>query len=265
MTAAGSVGVVVPCHGYAALLPEAIESALDQSRPPDRVVVVDDDSPDDTRAVAERYRDRGVEYVHRANGGPAAARNTGAAACDTELLVFLDADDRLDARYLERTVPVLEAAPDVVGYVYTQCRYFGAQEGVSSFPQWDVRRLLRWPFVHVSALLRGDLARRFPYDEKARRGVEDWDFYLTLAEAGFGGVLVDEPLLWYRKHGGESRGDRLASDPEAERTFHEILRKHWRLGGVAHALRVEAYYARRVARRRLRRGRSAPVGQAGDQ
>ena len=253
MTSPTTVGVVVTCYNYASLLPEAVDSVLNQRHPADRVIVVDDDSPDDTRVVAESYRDRGVEYVHRANGGPAAARNTGAGACDTDFLVFLDADDRLDEHYLDHTVPVLEAAPAEVGYVYTQCRYFGAEEGTTSFPSWDAGRLLRWPFVHVSALLRGELARRHPYDERTRTGVEDWDFYLTLAEAGYGGVLVDEPLLWYRKHGGESRGDRLATDPAAERTFHDILRKHWRLGGLGHAVRVEAYYARRAARRRLRR------------
>lgn len=267
MTADPSVGVVIPCYGYADLVAEAIESALGQSRPPAQVLVVDDGSPDGTGAVAARFSDRGVEYVRRPNGGPAAARNTGAAACRTDYLVFLDADDRLDPAYVERTLPVLASAPEEVGYVYTQCRYFGAEDGITSFPAWDARRLLRWPFVHASALLRTQLVRRFPYDERTRTGVEDWDFYLTLAEAGFEGMLVDEPLLWYRKHGGSSRGDGLAADPTADRTFREILRKHWRIGGIGHALRVEAYYARRGLRRRFGRGSavSVPIGGSAHQ
>lgn len=246
------VGVVVTCYGYAALLPEALESALGQTWAPGRVLVVDDGSPDDTAGVAARYADRGVEYLRRPNGGPGAARNSGARACDSKYVVFLDADDRLDPRYLERTLPVLAAAAPDIGYVYTQVRYFGVEDGVSRFPDWDVKTLLKWPFVHASALLRGELARSHPYDERRRPGVEDWDFYLGLAEAGYRGVLVDEPLLWYRKHGGESRGDRLEAHAEAERTFHEILRRHWRLGGVGHALRVEAYYARHWVDHRLR-------------
>ena len=252
------VGVVIPCYGYAHLLAEAVESALGQSYPPRQVVVVDDGSPDDTAAVAARYGAAGVRYLRRPNGGPGAARNTGAAACDTAYLVFLDADDRLDPLYLERTLPVLEAAGDEIGYVYTQCRYFGAEDGVSSFPSWDRARLLRWPFVHASALLRAELLRRFPYDEGRLAGVEDWDFYLTLAEHGIGGILVDEPLLLYRKHADSSRGARFDADPEADKTFHRILRKHWRLGGVGHAVRVEAYYARRALNRQRRR----PAGRA---
>ena len=39
------------------------------------------------------------------------------------------------------------------------------------------------------------------YDESLRIGLEDWDLYLTLAEQGIEGVLVDEPLFLYRIHG----------------------------------------------------------------
>ncbi|HUO49779.1 MAG TPA: hypothetical protein VMU09_13195, partial [Acidimicrobiales bacterium] len=74
---------------------------------------------------------------------------------------------------------------------------------------------------------------------------EDWDFYLSLAEDGFRGVLVDEPLLWYRKHDAGSRGDMLERDRAAEREFRRVLRKHWRLLGVGGALRVEGYYLKR--------------------
>lgn len=248
-----SATVVIPCYGYGSVLGEAIESALTQSQPPCEVIVVDDGSPDDTREVAGRYRSHGVRYVRRPNGGPAAARNTGASACRSEFVAFLDADDRLDERYLECTVPILESASADVGFVYTQCRYFGEVDGITDFPPWDVKRLMRWPFVHASALLRTELVRRFPYDERCRLGIEDWDFYLTLAEAGYRGDLVDEPLLWYRKHAGSSRGDRLEADPAAQRAFHRVLRKHWRLGGLGHALRVEGYYAKADLRQRMSR------------
>lgn len=236
--------VVIPCYGYAHLLGEAIDSALAQTVPPSEILVVDDGSPDDPAAVADSYEDARIKVLRRPNGGPGAARNTGAAACSSPYLVFLDADDRLVPEYLERTLPVLESSAADVGYVYTQCRYFGSESGVSQFPEWNLRRLLRWPFVHASALLRTEVVLEHPYDERRRPGVEDWDFYLTLAEHGIRGVLLDEPLLLYRKHGGSSRGDRLETDPLAERAFHEILRKHWRLGGVRHAARVEAYYLR---------------------
>lgn len=247
------VTVVITCYGYAHLLPEAIDSVLAQTRPPEEVVVVDDGSFDRPLDVARRYAGRGVRGVSRPNGGPGAARNTGASECGTRYLVFLDADDKLEPAYVERTLDTLAACAPGVGYAYTQCRYFGAQHGVSSFPQWDLKRLLRWPFVHASALLRTELVQRYPYDERRRPGVEDWDFYLTLADHGIRGVLVDEPLLLYRKHGGASRGDSLEANPRADVYFRQILRKHWRLGGLKHALHVEGYYARRAIADSVRR------------
>jgi glycosyltransferase involved in cell wall biosynthesis len=254
---ARAVAVVIPCFGYAHLLGEAIESVLGQLSPPGDVLVVDDGSPDDTAAVAGRYAEQGVRYLRRPNGGPAAARNTGAQECAGEYVVFLDADDLLDPRYLARTCEAIGGAGPDVGYVYTQCRYFGARKGTSHFPDWDLDRLVRWNFVHASALIRLDLVRTHPFDEGLRLGIEDWDFYLSLAEDGVRGVLVDEPLLWYRKHDGGSRGDTLEHDRSAEREFRKVLRKHWRLHGVGGALRVEGYYLKR----RLRRRRTSPPDQ----
>ena len=71
------VSVVIPCRDYAAFLPAAIESALSQTAPPHEVVVVDDGSTDDSRAVARGHDVRLIELDGR---GPAAARNAELAS-----------------------------------------------------------------------------------------------------------------------------------------------------------------------------------------
>ena len=255
-TSRPTVAVVIPCFGRGEFLGEAIESALEQTRRPDEIVVVDDGSPDGLRSVVEPYEVEGVGYLRQPNGGPGAARNTGVSGCRSEFVVFLDADDRLDPRYQERTLAFLQEAPPAVGYAYTQCRYFGAAEGTSHFPPFSAKRLLRDNIVHVSALLRTELVRRFPFDESLRDGLEDWDLYLTLAEHGIGGVLCDEPLLWYRKHGNGSRNDELeASGRSGEDLAHRIQRRHWRVGGPLLAARVELWYLRRHASSALAQAR----------
>lgn len=242
------VAVVIPCYGYGRYLGEAVESALAQTVPPTRILVVDDDSPDDTKAVAAAFADRGVDYVWQANAGPAAARNRAAAMVSEPLVVFLDADDRLDPRYIERTRAVLDAAPASVGYVYTQVRYFGAEEGVEThYPPWSVDRLLRWPFVHPAALLRRRLALEHPFDERRTPWIEDWDFFLTLAEHGVEGRLLDEPLLWYRRHDTASRSDEISEDPRGYLVYRAVLRNHRQLAGWRRTARVEGYYLKRRA------------------
>src|ERR1700733_11010259 len=94
-TADLTVAVVLPCHNYGHFLPDALESVRGQTRPADTVLVVDDGSTDDTRQVVERHGDE-VGYLRIDSGSPSAARNAGVRAIDTDLVVFLDADDRIE-------------------------------------------------------------------------------------------------------------------------------------------------------------------------
>jgi glycosyltransferase involved in cell wall biosynthesis len=193
------VAVVIPCYNYGAFLAEAIRSVLAQTHPADDVVVVDDGSSDDTAEVARSFAPA-VRLVTKRNGGLASARNAGARAVTTDLVVFLDADDRLDPAYLERC---LSAYAGTTGkrFVYTQWQEFGDSTERSAFPAYDGALLRDVNFIHASALLPRDVVLSNPYYERMRLGCEDWDFYLGLNERGYRGVLVDEPLLHYRQHG----------------------------------------------------------------
>jgi glycosyltransferase involved in cell wall biosynthesis len=222
------VSVVIPCYNYGHLLAEAIDSALGQSHPPIEVIIVDDGSTDDTAAVVASYG-ASVRYVAQSNSGPACARNTGARAALGAYVVFLDADDVLSRTYVEETLRALTGADARVGYVYTQMRSFDRSEETTAAPQFDPKALLRNNYVHVSALLRIALAREIGYDERLRQGWEDWDFYLRLCEGGVTGLLLDRPLLLYRRHrDGRSLQDGL--DLERKRKLYRSLAwRHRRL------------------------------------
>lgn len=82
--------VVVPCYNGAALLARCLQSLEDQTlRTELQIVVVDDGSKDDSVAIASGFP---VMLVRQANGGPAAARNAGAALAQGPIILFLDAD-----------------------------------------------------------------------------------------------------------------------------------------------------------------------------
>ncbi len=196
------VSVVIPCYNYALYLPDAIRSVVAQTRPVEEVIVVDDGSTDATAAVARQWEHAGVVYVRQENAGPSVARNTGAGRASGDYIIFLDADDLLAPTYVERCLAALAAAPGA-GYAYTQWRTFGTEEQVSRFPAFSPRAILEDNYVHVSALVRAELVRAHPFFVGMHYW-EDWDFYLALLDEGIGGVLVDEPLLLYRKHPGSS-------------------------------------------------------------
>ena len=202
------VSVVIPCYNYGRLLGAAIDSALAQEPKPCEVLIVDDGSSDETQAVAEKYPGR-VRYVYRDHAGVSAARNAGAKLSSGDFIVFLDADDLLEPGYFAACYGALAHSPDRVAYAYTPVRYIGRQEGVSKASPFSLRTLRYGNYVNVSAMLRRRAVLEAGFREDLR-GLEDFDFFLTLGERGYSGVRVNEPLLRYRKHNSSS--DRLSDD-----------------------------------------------------
>lgn len=114
----GLLSVVLPTYQRDYIVGRAIESVLAQTHRPVEVVVVDDGSTDDTRAVVARYGPE-VRYIHQANGGVSRARNTGLRAARGEFIALLDSDDVWLPWKTEAQVSFLRRFPKV-GMVWTE-------------------------------------------------------------------------------------------------------------------------------------------------
>lgn len=203
---APSVSVIIPCYNYGRFLADAVESALGQTIPPQQIIIVDDGSVDDSLAVAGRYTAHPtVRLIAQQNQGAIAAYNNGVRAASGEFFLILSADDRLDPRYLERVVPLLQARPHA-GYVYTAYRMFGARHRLLAAPPFSARRLRLRPYINATALFRrAAWEQAGGFSAAMDGGHEDWDFYVTLAGRGWPGVALPEVLFHYRKHSLASR------------------------------------------------------------
>lgn len=107
------LAVVIPCYNHARYIGEALESCLSQTRKPDRIIVIDDGSKDDSMAVMEPFKARGVEVSGRENRG---AHNTinelvAEAARDCDWISILNSDDRYLPRRFETCFEVAAANP----------------------------------------------------------------------------------------------------------------------------------------------------------
>lgn len=111
------VSVVIPTHNRADIVGRAIESVLAQTYCDVQVIVADDGSSDNTRAVAGAYGPR-VTYVHQANGGVSAARNFGMRHARGEFIAFLDSDDGWQPWKVEAQLAALARHPEA-GLVWT--------------------------------------------------------------------------------------------------------------------------------------------------
>lgn len=94
-----TISVAVPCYNGGRYLAATIESLLNQTRPADKIMVIDDGSTDDSRAIAARYPVRLIR--HEINRGLAVTRNTALASAQSEILAYVDVDATADTRLLE--------------------------------------------------------------------------------------------------------------------------------------------------------------------
>jgi glycosyltransferase involved in cell wall biosynthesis len=109
--AAIAVDIVVDNYNYGRYIAEALASARAQTHPNVRLIVVDDGSTDDSRAVIEAHAGQIDEIVLKENGGQASAINAGLARCRGEVVIFLDADDVLEPHAVATLVEPFAADP----------------------------------------------------------------------------------------------------------------------------------------------------------
>lgn len=121
-----SVGVIVPCYGYADVLEGCVTSVLAQEGVDVRVLIIDDCSSDDTPSVARALTQRDTRVRsrrHSENQGLIATANEGLQwAADHDYIVLISADDLLVPGALRRATSVMDANPNV-GMVYGRAPY----------------------------------------------------------------------------------------------------------------------------------------------
>ncbi|MBO4905930.1 MAG: glycosyltransferase [Bacteroidaceae bacterium] len=102
------VSIIIPVYNVVAYIERCIRSVMNQTYSDIECIIVDDASPDDSIAIAERLI---AEYIgpvrfqilhHEQNRGLSAARNTGIDAATGDYLYFLDSDDEITPDCIEK-------------------------------------------------------------------------------------------------------------------------------------------------------------------
>ena len=124
------VSIITPCFNGERFLQRMLASVVRQTLTDWALVVVDDGSTDRSSEIVEAAaaHDARIQLVRQENHGVSHARNTGCArAPASEYLLFLDADDMLDADMLEVMTAYLDAHP-AVGLAYCAFRVIDADD-----------------------------------------------------------------------------------------------------------------------------------------
>ena len=186
--AAPTVAVIIPTYNRWPLVARAVTSALNQSHPHTRCVVVDDASVDDTPArLREQFGDRVALIQQPRNQEKSAARNAGVRAVATDYVCFLDSDDELTPDSVARRLEIFLRDPAFNGVAYGFSTGAAKPEELSAWlqspPEGDVlTRYLRQHFVNNNGFLlaRETMLRHGMYQETLTHR-EDRELLIRLA------------------------------------------------------------------------------------
>lgn len=113
--------IIVPVYQVEQYLDKCVESIWKQSCGDFEVILVDDGSRDKSGEMCDGYakKDSRFHVIHKENGGLSDARNVGLEAARGEYIYFLDSDDYMDERLLEKTLCALkDTQADMVAFGY---------------------------------------------------------------------------------------------------------------------------------------------------
>ncbi|MBX3439568.1 MAG: glycosyltransferase, partial [Planctomycetaceae bacterium] len=203
------VSVIVPAYNAAGTIADTLESLISQTHPDWEAVVVDDGSTDYTAQIVRQFaaRDSRIRLIQQSNGGEGAARNTGIARARFAWLAFLDADDWISPRHLQRLTEELSRHPhlDAVHCGYARVALDGTvvTERYEP-PTGDLFPTLamRAAFPVHTCIVRKSLVQDVGGFDETLRTSPDWDLWQRVARTGAQFGAVREVLAYYRMQPG---------------------------------------------------------------
>jgi glycosyltransferase involved in cell wall biosynthesis len=208
------VSVITTAYNVGPYIEAALRSALAQTMPDFELIVVDDESTDDTRGQIEKIEDPRLRLLPCSHRGAAGASNFGLERARGEFIAFLDGDDLWTPRNLELQLAVMRAHPE--------CEMtFGLSRMVDAFGRdlGPTSRLAREPLGEADLLVENYCAngsavvlRRSAVERVGAFATDigacyDYDYWLRVAHGRGRNVrCVPEILVLYRRRDGQITG-----------------------------------------------------------
>jgi len=199
-----SISAIVPTCNRPEMAAEALKSIVEQTRPPDQIVLVDDGHDHSGRKLADQFN---VELIETRGRGPAMARNRGVTLAIGEWLAFCDDDDIWLPQRLEKQETRIGEKVDLI--------YADAldDEGERLLTGREAREgqvfgsllLDNWVTTSTVLLRRRAFVKAHGFEERFCPA-EDYRLWLRIGRFG-NFAFVNEPLAAYRAHPGQLQTD----------------------------------------------------------
>jgi glycosyltransferase involved in cell wall biosynthesis len=209
---AAKVSVLLPTYNRQRFIAESLESIIGQTLPPSQVIVINDGSTDDTKAILGPFRGK-IEYLECENRGKPSALNLGMTRVTGDYVWIMDDDDVALPDALSRHVAILESRPEA-GWTYssfiesaTSEKDEGilpqAEKALPDFPEEEflIRLMEQCFLIHPTILVRTSCYRQVGSFRTDLIRCQDYEMAVRLGRR-FLSARVSGPTIYHRVHGG---------------------------------------------------------------
>lgn len=204
------VSVVIPVYNREKTISYCLESVLKQTFPAFEIIVIDDNSTDDTVKIVKSITDKRIHLITMpSNKGAQAARNMGIKLATGNYIAFLDSDDEWLPEKLE--VQVREIVnlkkPCIVhcdAWVVIEEKNEKKLFNVHKLNGYIYKELLTGPGPLYSCLLAPkECFEKIGFLDENVPSYQEWDTSIALARL-YEFIFIDKPLIIYHLHEGET-------------------------------------------------------------
>ena len=204
------ISIIIPTYNHGCYLGRALNSVLNQTYKNWEVIVIDNNSTDNTNEVMANFADPRITYLKIQNDGViAVSRNTGIRQAKGEWIAFLDSDDWWLENKLKECLNYINHEVDLIYHdleiVYGQSQIFKRKRIKS-------RHLMKPVLIDLlvggntirnsSVIVRKNFFERIGYINEDREliAAEDYNTWLRIAQLTDQFVYVPRMLGYYLIH-----------------------------------------------------------------
>ncbi len=265
------VSVITPTRNRAHKLMRSLTSLFSQTHENLELILVDDNSEDDTPELASSLNDQRLRYIRLPQSvGPAAARNIGLAAARGDFVSFLDDDDEIFPRKLQLQLEKFADSSPRVGLVYCGASFLLEEEGrkvIDLLPalkgQVYGEMLGKNHITTIAPLVRRECLEYVGDFDTALPSCSDWDMWIRISRH-FEFDFIPDILGFIYIHGDQisaSLEKKIVSREYILRKYEEELLRHpaslsesLRRLGILHCLARDPESGRSCFRRAIATG-----------
>ena len=193
------VSVITPCYNDGKYILECVLSIQKSTYPNIEHIIVDDGSDDETKKILKQIKYPNVQIITKKNEGVCVARNLAINISRGKYVLPVDGDDFIEPDYISKAVDLFEHNENlrIITSELTQC--FGYSDKIIQVLEPNMGLLLaRNLFTIFTMFKREDAVKVGGFDLQFIKGLEDWDFWISILELGGEIGIIPGTNTYYR-------------------------------------------------------------------